>query len=147
MFYLPLSLFNFISLLNFFYSPPPPPHLFYIFFHPQIHRPPSDSTSTPHPPYIDPTSTPRRPYIDHTSTHIGPLSTTHRPHIDLTSTLHSTLFLFNTASYIVKLYTTTPHFYCFPSITTTTTTTATLNPPLRKQQPRRNPEDCKPNGD
>ena len=50
------------SLLNVFYSPPPPPppHLFYIFFYPQIHRPPSDSTSTPHRPYIDPTSTPHR---------------------------------------------------------------------------------------
>ena len=47
-----------ISLLhNFiiFLPPPPPPHLFYIFFHPQIHRPP-----------IDPTSTPHRPHIDHT---------------------------------------------------------------------------------
>ena len=96
---LPLSLFNFISLLNFFFfpspqfyyfpssmflfpppqfllfsllnvfyspPPPPPPHLFYIFFHPQIHRPPSDPTSTPHPPYIDPTLTPHRPHIDPT---------------------------------------------------------------------------------
>ena len=101
MFYLPLSLFNFISLLIFFffpspqfycfpfsmfllpppqfllfsllnnfYSPPSPPplHLFYIFFHPQIHRPPSDRTSTPHRPYIDPTSTLHRPHIDPTST-------------------------------------------------------------------------------
>ena len=114
MFYLPLSLFNFIALLNFFipfstillfslpnvfipsstifiifppqcfYSPPspPPPHLFYIFFHPQIHRPPIDPTSTPH-----------------------------RPHIDPTSTLDSTFF--NTARWIVKLYTTTTTF--FPS--------------------------------
>ena len=97
-FFIPFSKILLFSLLNVFYSPPPLPHLFYIFFHPQIHRPPSDSPSTPHPPYIDPTSTPRRPYIDHTSTHIGPLSTPHRPHIDLTSTLHSTLFLFNTAS-------------------------------------------------
>ena len=108
-YYFPSSMFLFpplqfllFSLLNVFYSPPPPPHLFYIFFHPQIHRPPSDSTSTPHPPYIDPTSTPHRPHVDPTLTtlrpHIGPLSTPHRPHIDLTSTLHSTLFLFNTAS-------------------------------------------------
>ena len=54
-----------ISLLHnciIFLPPPPPPHLFYIFFHPQIHRPPSDPTSTPHRPYIDPTSTPHRPY-------------------------------------------------------------------------------------
>ena len=99
MFYLPLSLFNFISLLNFFlfpppqfyyfpssmilflppqfllfflnvfYSPPPPPHLFYIFFHPQIHRPPIDPTQTPHRPYTQP--------------------------------------FFDTVSWIVKLYTTT----------------------------------------
>ena len=26
-------------------------HLFYIFFHPQIHRPPIDPTSSPHRPY------------------------------------------------------------------------------------------------
>ena len=104
MFYLPLSLFNFISLIllhNFiifpphswipslstifiifppppqlYYFPPPPPHLFYIFFHPQIHRPPIDPTSTPH-----------------------------RLHIDPLPTLLSTFF--NTASWIVKLYTTT----------------------------------------
>ena len=49
-----------------------PPHLFYIFFHPQIHRPPIDPTSTPH------------------------RSILHRPHIDPTSTLDSTFF-FNTA--------------------------------------------------
>ena len=131
MFYLPLSLFNFISLLNFFYSllhnfiifPPQcfysllhnfyyfPSSMFFIpllhlhlliysiyFSHPQIHRPPINPTSTPHPPYIDPSSTLHRPYIDPTST---PL----RPYIDPTSTLHSTFF--NTASWIVKLYTTT----------------------------------------
>ena len=110
MFYLPLSLFNFISLLllhNFiifpphswipslstifiifppppqlYYFPPPPPHLFYIFFHPQIHRPPIDPTSTPH-----------------------------RPHIDPLPTLLSTFF--NTASWIVKLYTTTTNTTTF----------------------------------
>ena len=42
-----LLLHNFIV----FPPPPPPPHLFYIFFHPQIHRPPIDRTSTPHRPY------------------------------------------------------------------------------------------------
>ena len=70
-YYCPSSMFLFpppqflsFSLLNVFYSPPPPPHLFCIFFHPQIHRPPSDPTSTPHRPYIDPTSTLHRPYID-----------------------------------------------------------------------------------
>ena len=64
-----------ISLLHnfiFFPPPPPPPHLFYIFFYPQIHRPPIDPTWTLHRPHIDPISTP------------------HRPHIDPTSTLHST---------------------------------------------------------
>ena len=62
-------------------------------FHPQIHRPPSDPTSTPHRPYIDPTSTPHRPYID-------PTSTLHRPYIDPTSTPHRpyTQLFFNTAS-------------------------------------------------
>ena len=71
--------------------------------------PPIDPTSTPHRPYIDPTSTPHRPYIDPTSTlhrpYIDPTSTPLRPYIDPTSTLHSTFF--NTASWIVKLYTTT----------------------------------------
>ena len=63
-FFFPLSTILSFSLLNVFIpsstifiifppqcfdspSPPPLPHLFYIFFHPQIHRPPSDSTSTP----------------------------------------------------------------------------------------------------
>ena len=68
-------------------------------FHPQI--PYIHPTSTPHRPCIDPSSTPHRPYID-------PI---HRPHID------PTLNFFNTASWIVKLYTTT---------TTTTTTTFLL---------------------
>ena len=56
-FFIPFSKILLFSLLNVFYSPPPLPHLFYIFFHPQIHRPPSDSPSTPHPPYIDPIKT------------------------------------------------------------------------------------------
>ena len=119
MLYLPVSLFIFIFLLNFFFLPPqfyyfpssffnslplhyinlspPPPHsflsspftifiifppspstssfilyiylyLFYIFFYPQIHRPPIDHTSTLHRPHIDLTSTPCRHYIDPTST-------------------------------------------------------------------------------
>ena len=73
------TIFLLFSLVNDFNSPPPPPppHLFYIFFHPQIHRPPSDPTSTPHRPYIDPTSTLHRPYID-------PTSTLYRPYIDPT---------------------------------------------------------------
>ena len=114
MFYLPLSLFYFISLLllhNFIIFPPhswipslstifiifpPPPQLYYFpsstssFI---LHIFPSTNTSTSNRPYIDPTSTP------------------HRPHIDPLPTLLSTFF--NTASWIVKLYTTT---------TTTTTT-------------------------
>ena len=101
MFYLPLSLFNFISLLNFFLFPPQCFHSllrnFYyfrssIFLFPSStstssfilyifrstntstsYRPHIDPTSTPHRPYIDPTSTPHRPYID-------PSSTPHRPH-------------------------------------------------------------------
>ena len=81
-YYFPSSMFLFpppqlfiIFPPQYFYSPPPPPppHLFYIFFHPEIPRPPSDSTST----HMDPTSTPHRPYID-------PSSTPHRPHIDPT---------------------------------------------------------------
>ena len=129
MFYLPLSLFNFISLLNFFYSLLQkfiifPPQCFYsllynfyyfpssMFFIPHlylliysiyfsIHKY-IDLPATLHRPHIHPTSIPHRPHVDPTLTtlrpHIGPLSTPHRPHIDLTSTLHSTLFLFNTAS-------------------------------------------------
>ena len=40
--------FLLFSLLNLDFppSPPPPPHLFYTFFHPQIHRPHIDPTST-----------------------------------------------------------------------------------------------------
>ena len=94
MFLFPPSPFSLFSFLNVFYSPPlpPPPHLCYIFFHPQIHRPPIDPTSTPHRPLIDPTSTPHRPLIDPSSTLHRPLidllSTLHRPHIDPSSTLH-----------------------------------------------------------
>ena len=51
----PSQFLLFFSLnLDFPPSPLPPPHLFYVFFHPQIHRPPIDPTSTPHPPNIDP---------------------------------------------------------------------------------------------
>ena len=62
-YYFPSSIFISLLLHNFiiFPPPPPPPHLFYIFFHPQIHRPPIDPTSTPHRPHIDPTSTQHRP--------------------------------------------------------------------------------------
>ena len=65
-------------------------------FHPQIHRPPINPTSTPHRPYIDLLSTLHRPYID-------PTSTLHRPHVDPTSTQHRLNieprlnFFFNTA--------------------------------------------------
>ena len=80
-----LLLHNFIV----FPSPPPPPHLFYIFFHPQIHRPP----------------------------------------IDRTSTLHRPLIV-NTASWIVKLYTTTTTTFLLFSLhhhhTITTATTFLL---------------------
>ena len=62
------SLFPSSSTILFFPPPPPPPYLFYIFFHPQIHRPPIDPTPTPHRPYIDPTSILYLPYIDPTST-------------------------------------------------------------------------------
>ena len=62
------SLFPSSSTILFFPPAPPPPYLFYIFFHPQIHRPPIDPTPTPHRPYIDPTSTLYLPYIDPTST-------------------------------------------------------------------------------
>ena len=56
MFLFPPSPFLLFSFLNVFYSPPlpPPPHFCYTFFHPQIHRPPIDPTSTPHRPHIDP---------------------------------------------------------------------------------------------
>ena len=113
----PPSQFLLFSLLNlhlplpsqFYYlpPPPPPPHLFYILFHPQIHRPPIDptstlhrlqidATSTLHRSHIDPTSTPLRPHIDPTSTphrpyidpYIAPTSTPHQPYIDPTSTPH-----------------------------------------------------------
>ena len=55
---------DFPSLQNFIIFPPPPPHLFYIYFHPQIHRPSIDPTSISHRPlhrpHIDPTLTPYR---------------------------------------------------------------------------------------
>ena len=75
--FFPPSQFLVFSLLlyNFIMFPPPPPHLFNIFFHPQIHRPPIDPTSTPHRPHIDSLSTPHRPFIDLTST-------PHQPNID-----------------------------------------------------------------
>ena len=38
--------FLLFSVLNLDFPPPPPPHLFYTFFHPQIHRPHIDPTST-----------------------------------------------------------------------------------------------------
>ena len=79
----PPSQFLLFSLLNlhlplpsqFYYlpPPPPPPHLFYILFHPQIHRPPIDPTSTLHRLQIDATSTLHRSHID-------PTSTPHRPY-------------------------------------------------------------------
>ena len=98
----PPSQFLLFSLLNlhlplpsqFYYlpPPPPPPHLFYILFHPQIHRPPIDPTSTLHRLQIDATSTLHRSHIDPTSTplrpRIDPTSTPHRPHIDPTSIPH-----------------------------------------------------------
>ena len=48
MFYLPLTLPFFYSLLQNFimFSPPPPPHLFHIFFHPQKNRSHIDPTLT-----------------------------------------------------------------------------------------------------
>ena len=47
-FYFPSSILIFCLLHNYITIPPPstPPHLFYIFFHPQIHRPHIDPTST-----------------------------------------------------------------------------------------------------
>ena len=83
-----------LPIICVFYSPPPspPPRLFYIFFHPQIHRPPIDPTSTPHRPLIDPESTQNRPHIDPSSIphqpYIDPISTLHRLLIDPTSTPH-----------------------------------------------------------
>ena len=118
MLYSPLSLYNFISLLKFFVFPSQQFYYFpsSMFFIPLLHlhlliysiyfsihkyidllATLHHPTSTPHRPCIYPSSTPHRPYID-------PI---HRPHID------PTLNFFNTASWIVKLYTTT---------TTTTTT-------------------------
>ena len=63
--YFPSSILICLRLHNFIiFPPPPPPHLlyiylylFYIFFHPQIHRPPIDPISTLHRPHIEPTST------------------------------------------------------------------------------------------
>ena len=57
--YFSSSFLNSLPLHNISLSPPPPPYLFYTFFHPQIHRPPIDPTSTP----PDPTSTLHRPNI------------------------------------------------------------------------------------
>ena len=47
-YYFPSSILIFCLLHNYITIPPPstPPHLFYIFFHPQIHRPHIDPTST-----------------------------------------------------------------------------------------------------
>ena len=45
----------------------------------------------------------------------------HRPYINPTSTLDSTFFVFNTASRIVKLYTTTTNTFLLSPSTTTTT--------------------------
>ena len=105
MFYLPLSLFNFISLLNFFYSLLQkfiifPPQCFYsllynfyyfpssMFFIPLLHlliysiyfsiHKYIDLLATLHRPLIHPTSIPHRPHID-------PTSTLHWPHFDPTS--------------------------------------------------------------
>ena len=96
MFYLPLSLFNFISVLlplhNFYHFPSSSTILLFSLLHlhlliysiyfsihkyidllATLHRPHIDPTSTLHRPHIDPTSTPHRPHID-------PTSTSHRPH-------------------------------------------------------------------
>ena len=108
-FYFPPQVFRFpfstillFSLFDVFYSPPPPPppHLFYIF---SIHKY-IDLLTTLHPSHLDPSSTLHRPLIDPTSTLRRPYTSTH---------IDPTLNFFNTASWIVKLYTTT---------TTTTTT-------------------------
>ena len=46
-YYFPSSILIFCLLHNYITIPPPStPHLFYIFFHPQIHRPHIDPTST-----------------------------------------------------------------------------------------------------
>ena len=73
-------------------------------FHPQIHRPPNDPTSIPPRPLIDPSSTLHRPLIDPTSTLRRPYTSTH---------IDPTLNFFNTASWIVKLYTTSTTFLLF----------------------------------
>ena len=56
-YYFPSSFLNSLPLHNISLSPPPPPYLFYTFFHPQIHRPPIDPTSTLHRPNITPRMT------------------------------------------------------------------------------------------
>ena len=96
MFYLPLSLFNYISLLNFFLFPPPQ---FYYFPSSMFLFPPPQfllfsllnvfySPPPPPPPHLF--------YIFSIHKYIDLLSTVHRPYNDPTSTLLSTFF--NTAS-------------------------------------------------
>ena len=109
MFYLPRSLVNFISLLlplhNFYHFPSSSTILLFSLLHLLI-------------------------YSTYFSIHkyIDLLSTVHRPYIDPSSTLLSTFF--NTASWIVKLYTTTTTTFLLFSLhhhhTITTATTFLL---------------------
>ena len=111
------SLFPSSSTILFFPLPPPPPYLFYIFFHPQIHRPPIDPTSTPHRPYIDPTSTPHRPHIDPTKTLNVFIPSSSYSSTSSSFLLFSLLNVFIPSSFTTTTTSTT--FLLFPSTTTT----------------------------
>ena len=146
MFYLPLSLFNFIALLNFFIPFSTillfsllnvfiPSSTIFIIFPPQcflfpsftstssfiLYIFPSTNTSTSYRPYIDPTSTLHRPYIDPTSTLTKTLNV-FIPSSSYSSTsssflLFSLLNVFIPSSFITTTTSTT--FLLFPSTTTT----------------------------
>ena len=134
MFYLPLSLSNFIALLNFFIPFSTillfsllnvfiPSSTIFIIFPPQCFLFPSFTSTSSFILYIFPstnTSTSYRPYID-------PTSILHRPHIDATKTLN--VFIPSSSSYS----STSSSFLLFsllnvfiPSSFTTTTTSTTF---------------------
>ena len=93
-YYFPSSILIFCLLHNYITIPPPstPPHLFYIFFHPQIHRP-----------HIDPTSTLDSTFFQHSFLNRETIYNHH--HISIFSLHHHHISIVSPPS---------PHFIVFP---------------------------------
>ena len=92
-YYFPSSILIFCLLHNYITIPPPStPHLFYIFFHPQIHRP-----------HIDPTSTLDSTFSQHSFLNRETIYNLH--HISIFSLHHHHISIVSPPS---------PHFIVFP---------------------------------